>query len=108
MHVSDRFDVQIGGRESQIKESYTGFDGGALENNVFTATPYPDVSAGAFTYLFTPQFKISPDTMIYARLASGYRAGGPNGQPVLQSQGTVPRRRELHGRSQMGLHTGLV
>ncbi len=34
--------------------------------------------ADAFTYLLTPQFKISPDLMLYARLASGYRPGGPN------------------------------
>jgi iron complex outermembrane receptor protein len=90
LHVFDRFDVQIGARESQIKESYTGFYAGPLVGDVVTATPYPDVSANAFTYLFTPQFKITPDAMIYARLASGYRAGGPNRQPVLQSQGTVP------------------
>src|SRR5262249_8640915 len=32
----------------------------------------------AFTYLLTPRFKISPDLMVYARLASGYRTGGPN------------------------------
>jgi outer membrane receptor protein involved in Fe transport len=28
--------------------------------------------------LVTPQFKLSPDAMIYARVASGYRIGGPN------------------------------
>src|SRR6185312_9647776 len=32
----------------------------------------------AFTYLVTPQYKFSPDLMAYARVASGYRAGGPN------------------------------
>jgi outer membrane receptor protein involved in Fe transport len=46
--------------------------------------PSPDVQApeqstgSAFTYLVTPQFKISTDAMIYARIASGYRIGGPN------------------------------
>src|SRR5690606_8685592 len=35
----------------------------------------------AFTYLVTPRFKVSEDLMVYARLASGYRAGGPNINP---------------------------
>jgi outer membrane receptor protein involved in Fe transport len=26
----------------------------------------------------TPEFKVSPDLMVYARIASGYRPGGPN------------------------------
>src|SRR5581483_5488141 len=33
-----------------------------------------------FTYLVTPRYKISPDLMVYARLASGYRPGGNNGE----------------------------
>jgi len=91
VHLFDRLDVQIGGRESQIKETYAGFYGGALVGNVITpAAPYPEAKAGAFTYLFTPQFKVSSNAMIYARLASGYRAGGPNQQPVLTYQGQVP------------------
>jgi len=32
----------------------------------------------SFNYLVTPQFKISPNAMVYARIASGYRPGGPN------------------------------
>jgi outer membrane receptor protein involved in Fe transport len=35
-------------------------------------------SANVFTYLLTPQLKLSPDVMVYARLASGYRPGGTN------------------------------
>jgi outer membrane receptor protein involved in Fe transport len=41
-------------------------------------TPEADTDANAFTYLLTPQYKFSPDLMAYARLASGYRAGGTN------------------------------
>jgi iron complex outermembrane recepter protein len=37
-----------------------------------------DTSDSAFTYLVTPQYKVSPDLMVYARFASGYRPGGPN------------------------------
>jgi len=49
--------------------------------------PSPDIipavlaNGKAFTYLVTPRLQISPDLMVYARLASGYRPGGgnPNG-----------------------------
>lgn len=31
-----------------------------------------------FTYSVSPQFNVNPNMMIYARVASGYRPGGPN------------------------------
>lgn len=40
-----------------------------------------NTDASAFTYLVTPRFRVSPDLMVYARLASGYRVGGPNINP---------------------------
>ncbi len=66
-HFTDRFDVQIGGRQSHI--TYAA-----------TSAPNPRITtkADAFTYLFTPRFKISSDLTVYARLASGYRPGGSN------------------------------
>lgn len=67
IHVVDRFDVQIGGRESQIKQT--------LQEGT---APKEYSSGNAFTYLLTPEFKWTPDFMVYARVASGYRAGGPN------------------------------
>ena len=79
--VSDRFDVQIGGRESQIKQANYVIESGALVGNVPITTPPADTKGSAFTYLVTPRFKLSPDLMLYARLASGYRAGGSNSDP---------------------------
>jgi outer membrane receptor protein involved in Fe transport len=37
------------------------------------------LTSNTITYLLTPRLKLTPDLMIYARLASGYRAGGSNG-----------------------------
>ena len=79
VHVTDQFDIQIGGRESHTEESYSQ----ALSEPLFDApdlvvSPKSDASGNSFTYLFTPRLKLSPDLMLYARLASGYRAGGPN------------------------------
>ena len=86
-HFTDRFDVQVGGRESEIKQ----INGGAgvttglfvpafygVNPPVYTP-PNPVAKNDAFTYLLTPRFRLSSDLMLYARLASGYRAGGSNG-----------------------------
>lgn len=75
--ITDRFDVQVGGRESHIRQS----SGPATEQGFgapFTNIAEEQSSANAFTYLLTPRFRVSPDLMLYARLASGYRPGGPN------------------------------
>lgn len=78
-HISDRFDVQIGGRESEIRETdFQSTNSGALFGNQVIGGGQLKSTANAFTYLFTPSFKVSSDLMVYARLASGYRAGGPN------------------------------
>lgn len=74
-HVTNRLDVQFGGRQSRIRQTQSGtstlFGGSSITPEIVTR-------AEPFTYLVTPRLKLSPDLMIYARLASGYRAGGPN------------------------------
>ncbi len=91
-HLTDRFDVQVGGRQSRIEYSTRSTDTGP-----FVPIFYPGASSplsvprtkadnDAFTYLLTPRLKISPDLMAYARMASGYRAGGINGLAAPQFQ----------------------
>jgi iron complex outermembrane receptor protein len=82
-HVTDRFDIQMGGRESHTKETLAEEFIGPFDPVIFLAPspiiePEAQGSASAFTYLVTPRFKVTPDLMVYARLASGYRPGGPN------------------------------
>jgi iron complex outermembrane receptor protein len=86
IHITDRIDVQMGGRESEyelVGKPWT--DTGLFSTVVlgfptqnFVAFPEYNIKQSAFTYLFTPRFKITPDLMTYARLASGYRQGGTN------------------------------
>lgn len=82
-HFTDQFDVQVGGRESQNRQSYSETSFGPY-NPLFVGVTesfvYPQVDSkeNSFTYLVTPRFKVNPDLMVYARLASGFRAGGPN------------------------------
>jgi iron complex outermembrane receptor protein len=83
VHITDRFDVQLGGRESRIQQTYAETDTGPFVLP-FEGFPSPLVfhevvtHDNAFTYLLTPRFKVTPDLMVYARIASGYRPGGPN------------------------------
>jgi iron complex outermembrane receptor protein len=84
-HITDRFDVQIGGRESWLKNIVDpATANGILATVIYGAPTTPFIFPGTtlneneFTYLLTPRFKVSPDSMIYVRLASGYRPGGVN------------------------------
>jgi iron complex outermembrane receptor protein len=82
-HITDRFDVGLGGRESWNHQVFNEVDFGPAVG-VFDGAPSPNTlpteraDGSAFTYQVTPRFKISPDVMVYARVASGYRIGGPN------------------------------
>jgi iron complex outermembrane recepter protein len=84
-HVTPRFDIQIGGRESEFRNGVNAFTVTGLFASViegYPSSPYvfPEQSfkENAFTYLLTPRFKVTPNFMLYARLASGYRPGGSN------------------------------
>ena len=82
VHFTDQFNIQFGGRESRNKQTYSENFTGPYAQYLLGASPYvyPEEhsSDNSFTYLVTPQYKFSPDLMVYARLASGYRPGGPN------------------------------
>jgi iron complex outermembrane recepter protein len=79
-HFTDQFDVQVGGRESKIRQWATAglaqywppFGDGSVLPVLPTSVP----TANVFTYLLTPRFKFSEDLMVYARIASGYQPGG--------------------------------
>lgn len=82
-YFTDRFDVQVGGRRSQIKQSFEEIDTGPLVPMILGTTsprvlPREFAREHATTYLITPRLKVSPDVMVYARFASGYRPGGIN------------------------------
>ena len=84
-HFTDRFDVQVGGRESHIVVTAAPNTQSGLFNTFFggppvTHSPENSSNANVFTYMFTPSFKLTDDVMAYARVASGYRPGVSNGQ----------------------------
>jgi iron complex outermembrane receptor protein len=76
--LTDSFDVLLGGRFSdnkKVAETSVISSGG-------TSGLKADATESKFTYLVTPRLRLSPDLMVYARLASGFRAGGINLQSV--------------------------
>lgn len=94
-HFTDRFDLQIGGRESHTRNIFeeTIQTGPAIEPFYGHSSPYvtpaAEATANTFTYLLTPSFKVAPDFLLYARVASGYRPGIAN--TGLQMTASVPR-----------------
>jgi outer membrane receptor protein involved in Fe transport len=87
-HIIPQFDLQLGGRYS--KNEQTVFEGlsGLLVGppQAFSVPSSGDV----FTYSVAPTWHIDADNMIYARLATGYRPGGPNALPPVAPP-AVPR-----------------
>jgi iron complex outermembrane recepter protein len=74
VHFTDRFDVQIGARQSHNRQTLSEVTSGPVFG-AGAVTPRISLTDDPFTYLVTPRFKVSPDLMVYARFASGYRAG---------------------------------
>jgi outer membrane receptor protein involved in Fe transport len=78
-HVTDRLDIQLGARQSEIRQTYNQTTLSAA--GAVSTIPERRARPNAFTYLATAQYELRPDFMIYTRLASGYRSGGPNTSP---------------------------
>jgi len=74
-----QFDVALGGRWSENKQAAEETIGGLLVSPTEIVT---GSSTGTdFTYSVAPRWHITSDTMVYARMATGYRPGGPNPLP---------------------------
>ncbi|MCG2842078.1 TonB-dependent receptor [Sandaracinobacter sp. RS1-74] len=80
-HVTEKLDVQLGGRLSGNKQERASvYVVDPIAARFFG--PSRSVSAtssdSAFTWLVSPSYKFSDDIMAYIRIASGYRPGGAN------------------------------
>jgi iron complex outermembrane recepter protein len=79
-HATDKLDIQFGGRYSHNKQhNESTLNTSAQTAPVFgSGTTIADSSDNAFTWLISPSYHFSPDILAYARVATGYRPGGPN------------------------------
>jgi iron complex outermembrane receptor protein len=88
-HIAPKFDLTGGGRWSHNKQSDVQNTTGLL---VGGASSFSGQSSDSvFTYSIAPSFKPNANTRIYARVAKGYRPGGPNAVSPLAPEG-VPRQ----------------
>ncbi|HUD93644.1 TonB-dependent receptor [Sphingobium sp.] len=74
-HFSSAFDITAGLRYSKNKQRVRNVNTGLLFGTTVFETPSKD---DALTFLVSSSYHIDKDTMIFARVASGYRPGGPN------------------------------
>lgn len=76
--LSPRFDITAGVRWARNEQQFRQLSGGqpAIIGPTIDDSGASDESV--FTYLFGPRWKLDDDTMFYARVATGYRPGGPN------------------------------
>jgi outer membrane receptor protein involved in Fe transport len=102
-HFTERFDIQVGGRESHVNffsAPYINY--GPYAILTYGTSPYTTPAgiskASPFTYLIAPRFKVSPDLMVYARFASGFRPGASNGgTPGVPSQSNPDKTESYEG-----------
>ena len=88
-HLAPQFDLTAGGRYSHNKQTVVQNTDGALAGG---ASAFGGSSSdNVFTYSIAPTFKPNENTRIYARVAKGYRPGGPNAVSPLAPDG-VPRQ----------------
>jgi len=79
IHIGEKFDILGGLRYSHDKQTYLQDYQGLLVGPR-TITP-GGAKDDVTTWLVSPRYKISDDLMVYGRVATGYRPGGPNPAP---------------------------
>ena len=81
-YFTEQFDVAAGVRYSENEQT-------AVQSSNLTAIGTQDSDDSVTTYSLAPRWRVSDDTMLYARVATGYRPGGPNVLSALGS-GIIP------------------
>jgi outer membrane receptor protein involved in Fe transport len=88
VHIIPQFDIQAGGRYSKNEQTaFEALSGLLIGPPQAFSTPS---DGHVWTYSFAPRWHIDADNMVYARLATGFRPGGPNALPPVAPP-DVPR-----------------
>lgn len=80
VYFTDRLDLTLGARYSQNRQTYdeTVYGLFATGSSAVSTPPVATSSQSVTTYLINPRYRIGHDSILYARVASGFRPGGPN------------------------------
>lgn len=77
-YFSSKFDIEAGGRVFRNTQSQNGVQGGPfLGVPLGQVVPAQGAAETSWTFSVAPRYHLAADTMVYARVASGYRPGGP-------------------------------
>jgi iron complex outermembrane recepter protein len=90
-HFNSQFDIQVGGRYSHNEQTFAQTT--TFNPLLGLPTQYvPGSSSGnVFTYSAAPSWHVDANTMVYVRVATGYRPGGPNDLPPPPVAPDAPR-----------------
>jgi iron complex outermembrane receptor protein len=93
-YLTDRIDVGLGVRWSRNRQAFRQLQNGLLVDP-FNPAAIDDTGRGSAdssrTYRITPRYRVTDEMTVYAAIASGYRAGGPNFVPTAGlSSASVP------------------
>ena len=80
LHFTRRLSLGLGIRYSHQDQTYYDTSSGLLATGTAEAVTRPLVTStqDVETYLINPKYQLTNTTQLYARIASGFRPGGPN------------------------------
>ncbi len=82
LKLSDAFDIQLGLRQASIDQTYSQAEGSAFSFATLSPSALPSALTPSgenhTTWLISPKWRLNPLNMVYGRIATGYRPGGPN------------------------------
>jgi len=76
-HVTDQFDITAGGRYSHNSQNSQQVSAILAPPSIIRGASSQDV----FTWSIAPRYELNDRVAVYARVAKGYRPGGPNAVP---------------------------
>jgi len=77
-HFSKAFDVEVGGRQTNVKQSSQVFLTCCVVFGPTTTYDPINSSESSHTWSVAPRWHLGDNTLVYARIATGFRPGGPN------------------------------
>jgi outer membrane receptor protein involved in Fe transport len=78
-HITDRFELSFGARQSDNEQTARQTGEGVLAGG--STNINGESSESPFTWSFSPRYAFNDDNSVYLRVATGFRPGGPNVLP---------------------------
>ena len=77
-HFTESFDVSVGARSTKVDQWSQVQLGCCIIYGAGVTYPKKNSSENKTTWSIAPRLKLGEDTLLYARVATGFRPGGPN------------------------------